>query len=67
MDGNTNKCCVSLPDETLVQMDYLRERMRLNPSIKRSQLLQQIIYELYMRMQPDNGAIYNGDVDQYFV
>lgn len=45
------KTSISLPDETLVQMDYIARRLRLNPCVRRSTLLQQIVYELYMRLQ----------------
>lgn len=62
------KVSVSLPDETLAQMDYIARRLRLNPCVRRSTLLQQIVYELYMRLQPDDGTtVYNGDIDEYLI
>lgn len=47
-----NKISISLPDETLAQMDYIADRLRLHPRINRSALIQQIVYDLYMRLQP---------------
>lgn len=63
-----DKVCVSLYPETLAQMDYIAQRLRLNPCIRRSALIQQIVYELYMRMQCESGdTVYNGDVDEYII
>lgn len=44
-----DKVCISLPPETLAQMDYLRKHLGLTPTIKRSQLIQQIIFDAYAR------------------
>lgn len=63
-----DKVCVSLYPETLAQMDYIAHRLRLHPCIKRSTLIQQIVYELYMRMQSDaSNTIQSGDVDEYII
>lgn len=41
------KFCISLPEETIGILKYLQQDMRLNPTIKRSQLINQIIFECY--------------------
>lgn len=43
------KVSVSLPAETLAMMEYLREHLGLSPTIKRSQLIQQIVFTAYTR------------------
>lgn len=50
------KVCIALDDECLAQLDYLRDHLRLNPSVKRSQLIRQIVFELYMRLQSHDDA-----------
>lgn len=41
------KFCISLPEETMGMLKYLQEDMKLSPTIKRSQLINQIIFECY--------------------
>lgn len=55
------KVCIALDDECLAQLDYLRDYLHLNPSIKRSQLIRQIVFDLYMRCQSHDS------IDDYFV
>ena len=45
--SNAEKFCISLSSETLNQMDFLKKAMHLNPSIKRSQLIAQIIFDCF--------------------
>lgn len=53
------KVCVALDDECLAQLDYLRGFLRLNPSVKRSQLIRQIVFELYMRCQSSGDSVFS--------
>lgn len=41
------KFCISLPEETMGMLEYLQQDMRLSPTTKRSQLINQIIFECY--------------------
>lgn len=50
------KVCIALDDECLAQLDYLRGHLHLNPAIKRSQLIRQIVFDLYMRCQSCDDA-----------
>lgn len=45
--SNCEKFSVSLSAETLAQMEYLKKALRLNPAIKRSQLIAQIVFDCF--------------------
>ena len=45
------KVSISLTFESLAQLDFLREKLRLNPKIKLSSLIQQVIFDEYSRLQ----------------
>jgi len=45
------KVSISLTPESLAQLDFLREKLRLNPKIKLSSLIQQVIFDEYSRLQ----------------
>jgi len=45
------KVSISLSPESLAQLDFLREKLRLNPKIKLSSLIQQVIFDEYSRLQ----------------
>lgn len=45
------KVSISLTPEALAQLDFLREKLKLNPKIKLSSLIQQVIFDEYSRLQ----------------
>lgn len=42
------KYSISMSEETLKQLEYLRRRIGLPPEVKRSQLISAVIYRLYL-------------------
>lgn len=44
---SVSKVCISLPQETVTQLEYLVKVWRLPPTVKRSQVIQQAIWQAY--------------------
>lgn len=56
----TNKLCVSLPDETLACMDWLAVNhfgIPLGASVKRSQLIQWIVFDLCCEVVKEQNTV----------
>ena len=51
------KLSISLPEESIAQLDYIRDRLHLHPQIKLSNLIQQVIFEQYSYLQSDDRYI----------
>lgn len=54
------KVSVSLSDECIAQLESLRDTLHLSPMIRRSTLIQQIIWQCYMDHQRRNPAPMHG-------
>lgn len=61
LSGKVSKICISLPPEAMAQLDYLVKVWRMPPTVKRSQVIQQAIWQAY------TFALAVADSDDYFL
>lgn len=69
LNGRVIKTSISLPPESVMQLDYLVRAWHMPPSVKRSQVIQHAIWQAYTDMLcADNKVIVDSDkVDDYIV
>lgn len=57
------KVSISLPEESIAQLDYIRNRLHLHSQIKLSNLIQQVIFEQYAYLQRPRHGLIDCDCD----
>lgn len=64
-----SKICISLPPESMMQLEYLVEAWHMPPTVKRSQVIQQAIWHAYTDALASNGdtVVDSDKVDDYIV